>query len=137
MSTSMINSSMTSLEENHYKTRQCIKKYRHNFADKAMFFFSSHAQVWGLGHKEGWVTKNCYFWIVVLEKTLESPLDSKGIKTVNPKDQPWIVVGRTDVEAEAPILWPSGEKSRVIGKDPDVGKGWGEMKGATEDEIVE
>ena len=132
---------MTSWKENHDEPRQCIKKYRHNFADKAMFFFfffTSHTQVWGLGHKEGWVTKNCYFWIVVLEKTLESPLDSKGIKTVNPKgDQPWIVIGRTDVEPEAPILWPSGEKSWLIEKDLDVGKDWGQMKGATEDEIVE
>jgi len=82
--------------------------------------------------------KNCYFWTVVLEKTLENPLDSKGIKPVNPKrDQPWIVVGGTDAEAEGPILWPSHEKSQLTGKDSDVGKGWGQAKGSTEDEMVE
>ena len=82
--------------------------------------------------------ENWYFWTVVLEKTLESPLDSKEIKPVNPKgNQPWIVIGRTDAEAEAPILWPRDEKSWLIGKDPDAGKDWRQKKkGATEDEVV-
>ena len=70
-------------------------------------FSSSHVWIWELDHKEGWAPKNWYFWIVVLEKTLESPLDSKEIKPVNPKgNQPWTFIGRTNAEAEAPILWP-------------------------------
>ena len=84
--------------------------------------------MWQLDHKEGWAPKNWCFWIVVLEKTLESPLDCK-IKSVNPKgDQPWIFTGRTDAGAEAPILWPSDVKSRLIRKDPDVEKDWGQEK---------
>ena len=92
---------------------------------------SSHVWIWELDHKEGWVPKNWYFQIVVLEKTLESPLDYKGIKSVNPKgNQFWIVI-RTGAEAEAPILWP-GVNSRLTGKDPDAGKDWGqEEKGMT------
>ena len=75
--------------------------------------------------------------IVVLEKTFEIPLDSKVIKPVNPKvNQPWICIGGTDVETEAPILWPPDEKNWLIGKDPDAGKGWGQEKGSTEDEMV-
>ena len=99
-------------------------------------FSSSHVWMWGLGHKEGWVLKNWCFWTVVLEKTLESPLDCKVIKPVNPKgNQCWIVIGRTD--AEAPKLWPPDEKSQLIGKDPDAGKDWRqEEKGMTEDEMV-
>ena len=91
-----------------------------------------------LNHKEGWALKNLFFQIVVLEKTIESPLDSKKIKLVNLKgNQPWIFIGKTDAEAEAPVLWPPDAKSWLIGKDPDSGKGWGqEEKGATEDEIV-
>ena len=74
---------------------------------------------------------------LVLEKTLERPLDSKKIQPVNPKgNQPWIFIGRTDAEAEAPILWPLDVKSRLIGKDPDAGKDWGQEKGVTEDEII-
>ena len=74
-------------------------------------------------HKEGWVLENWCFWTVVLEETLESPLDCKKIKPVNPKgDKSWIFVGRTD--AEAPVLWPADAKSRLIGKDPDAGKDW-------------
>ena len=92
-----------------------------------------------LDHKEGWMPKKWCFQIVVLEKTLESPLDCKEIKPVNPKgNQPWIYIGRTDVEAEALILWPPDAKSWHIGKDPDAGKVWGqEEKGMTEDEMVE
>ena len=89
-----------------------------------------------LGHKEGWVIKNWCFWTVVLEKTLESPLDSKEIKPVNPRgNQPWIFIGRTD--AEAPILWPPDLKSQLIGKDPGARKdGRQEEKRATEDEMI-
>ena len=99
-------------------------------------FSSSHVRMWELDHKEGWVLKNWCFWTVVLEKTLESPLDSKKIKPVNPKgNQPWVFIGRID--AEAVILWPPDAKSQLIGKDPDVGKDWRqEEKGATEDEMV-
>ena len=90
-----------------------------------------------LDHNEGWVPKNWYFWTVVLEKTLESPLDSKEIKLVNPKgNQSWIFIGRTDAEPEAPILWPPDVKIRLIRKDPDAGKDWRqEDKGMTENEI--
>ena len=89
-------------------------------------------------HKESWVPKNWCFWTVVLEKTLESPLDCKEIKPVNPKgNQSWIFIGRTDGEAETPILWPSDAKNWLIGKDPDAGKDWRqEEKGMTEDETV-
>ena len=79
--------------------------------------------MWGLDHKEGWVPKNWRFQTVVLEKTLKRPLDSKAIKPVSPKGyQPWIFIGRTDAEAETPILWPPDAKSRLTGKDPDAGK---------------
>ena len=101
-------------------------------------FSSSQVQMWELDHKEGWVLKNRCFWIVVLEKTLESPLDHKEIRPVNPKgSQSWIFTGRTDAEAEAPILWSLDVKSRLTRKDPDAGKDWGqEEKGMTEDEMV-
>ena len=94
--------------------------------------------MWELDHKEGWVPKNWCFWIVVLEKTLENLLDCKEIKSVNPKgNQPWIFTGRTDSEAEAPILWPLDAKSRLIWKDPDAGKDWGQkMKGPTEHKML-
>ena len=81
--------------------------------------------MWELDHKENWVPKNWCFWIVVLEKTPKSPLDSKEIKLVNPKGtQPWIFTVRTDAEAEAPILWPPDAKNWLIGKDYDAGKDW-------------
>ena len=91
-----------------------------------------------LDHKEGWVLKNWCFWIVMLNKTLDSPLDYKEIKPVNPKgNQSWIFIGRTDAGAEALILWAPAAKSWLIGKDPDAGKDWRwEEKGTTEDEIV-
>ena len=93
--------------------------------------------MWELDQKEGWALKNWCFWTVVLEKTLESPLDSKEIKPVNPKgNQPWIFFGRTNAEAEAPILWSPDAKSQLTGKKPDAGKDWGqEEKEATEDEM--
>ena len=91
-----------------------------------------------LDHKEGWAPKNWCFWTVVLEKILERPLDCKEIQPVNPKgNKPWISMGRTDAEAEAPILWPSDAKSQLIGKVPNAGKDWRqEEKGMTEDEMV-
>ena len=94
--------------------------------------------MWELDHKESWAPKNWCFWTVVLEKTLESPLDCKEIQSVHPKgNQSWIVIGRTDAEAEAPMLWLSDVKNWLIGKDPDVGKDWRrEEKGTTEDEMV-
>ena len=94
--------------------------------------------MWELDHSKGWTLKNWWFWTVVLEKTLESPLDCKEIKPVNLKgSQSWIFIGRTDTEAEAPILWPPDAKSWLIGKDPDAGKDLGqEEKGTTEDEMV-
>ena len=94
--------------------------------------------MWELDHKEGWELKNWCFWIVVLEKILESLLDSKETKPVNPKgNQSRIFIERTDAEAETPILWPPDVKNRLIGKDPDAGKDWRqEGKGMTEDEMV-
>ena len=91
-----------------------------------------------LDREEHWVLKNWCFWTVVLEQTLESPLDSNEIKAVRPKGKyPWIVIGRTDAEAETPILWPSDVKSWLTGKDPDSGKNWRqEGKGTKEDEMV-
>jgi len=101
-------------------------------------FSSSHVWMWELDHKEGWAPKNWCFWTVVLEKTLESPLDCKEIQPVHPKgNQSWIFIGRTDAEAEAPILWPPDVKNSLIWKDPDSGKDWKqEEKGVIEDEMV-
>ena len=94
--------------------------------------------MWELGHKEGWALRNWCFWIVVLEKILESPLDSREIKPINRKgNQPWIFTGRTNAEAKALILWPPDVKSQLTGKAPDAGKDWRqEKKGATEAEMV-
>ena len=101
-------------------------------------FSSGHVWMWELDYKESWAQKNWCFWTVVLEKTLESPLDCKEIQAVHPKgDQSWVFIGRTDVEAETPILWTCHAKSWLIGKDPDAGKDWGqEEKGMTENEMV-
>ena len=101
-------------------------------------FSSSHVWMWELNYNESWAPKNFCFWPMVLEKTLESPLDSKDIQPVYPKgDQSWIFTGRTDTEAETPILWPPDMKNWLIGKDPDAGKDWRwEKKGTTEDEKV-
>ena len=93
--------------------------------------------MWELYHEEGWVLKNWCFWLVVLEKTLESPLDCKEIQPVYPKgNHPWIFIGRTDAEAETLILWPPDAKNWLTGKDPDAGKDWRwEEKGTTEDAV--
>ena len=101
-------------------------------------FFSNHVWMWELDHTEGWALKNWCFWIVVLEKTLESPLECKEIQSINLKgNHPWIFIGRTDVETKAPILWSPKGKSRLIRKDADAGKNWGqEEKEATEDVMV-
>ena len=103
---------------------------------KAVVFPSIHVWMWE--YKESWVPKNWCFWTVVLKKTLQSPLDSKEIQPVHPKgNQSWIFIGRTDAEAETPILWPPDATSWLIGKDPDAGKDWRwEEKGTTEDEMV-
>ena len=94
--------------------------------------------MWELDYKESWVPKNWCFWTVVLEKTLVSPLVCKEIQPVHPKgDQSWVFIGRTDAEAETPILWPSDAKSWLTGRDPDAGKDWEqEEKRMTEDEMV-
>ena len=120
-----------------------FKNQRHYFVDKGSSrqsygFPSSHVWMWELDHKESWSPKNCCFWTVVLEKTLESPLDCKEIQPVNPKgNRSRILIERTDAEAETPILWPPDVKNWLIGKDPDAGKDWRqEEKGTTEDEMA-
>jgi len=125
------------------KPRQHIKKQRHYFADKdpSNQFYgssSSHMWKWELDHKESWALKKWCFRTVMLEKTLKSPLDCNKIKPVHPKgNQSWIFIGRTDAEAEAPMLWPPDAKSWLIWKDPDAGKDWRqEEKGTTENEMV-
>ena len=130
-------------KKSYDEPRQHIKKQRHYLVRKGPSsqgygFSSSHVWVWELDYKESWVPKNWCFWTVALNKTLESPLDCKEIQPVHPKgDQSWVFIGRTDVEAEAPILWPPDATSWLIWKDPDAGKDWGqEEKGMTEDEMV-
>ena len=131
-----------SLEEKLWP-RQHIKKQRHYFANKGPSgqgygFSSSHVWMWESDYKESWVLKNWCSWTVVLEKTLESPLDCKEIQPVYPKgDQSWVFTGRTDVEAETPILWPPDAEIWLIWKYPDAGKDWGqEEKRTTENEMV-
>ena len=105
---------------------------------KAMFFSSSHVWMWKLDYKESWAPKSWCFWTVVLEKTLESPLDCKDIQPVHFRgDQSWVFIGRTDAEAETPILQPPHVENWLIWKDPDAGRDWEqEEKGMTEDEMV-
>ena len=125
------------------KPRQHIKKQRHYFVNKgpssqSYGFSSSHVWMWELDYKEKWAPKNWCFWTVVLEKTLESPLDYKEIQPVHPKgNQSWIFIGRTNAKAETPILWLPDAMNWLIWKD--VGKDWRceEKKGTTEDEMVE
>ena len=128
--------------KSYYKPRQDIKKHRHYFVTKVHLsqsydFSSSHTRMWQLDYKEGWALKNWCFRTVVLEKTLESPLDCKEIQWVHPKgNQSWIFIGRTDGEAEASILWPPDAKNWLIGNDPDAGNDWSREKGTTEDEMI-
>ena len=133
----------TSWATREAQPRQHIKKQRHHFPDKGLFsqsygFSSSHVSTWELDHKEGWLPKNWCFWTLMLEKTLESPLDCKEIKPAHPKgNQSWIFIGRTDADAETLILWPSDAKNWLIWKDSDAGKDWRwEEKRPTEDEMV-
>ena len=118
-------------------------KQRHYFVNKGPSsqgygFSSGHVWMWELYYKESWAPKNWCFWVVVLEKTLQSPLDCKEVQPVRPKgDQSWVFIGRTDVEAETPIFWPPDAKSWLIWKDPDAGKDWRqEEKGTTKDEMA-
>ena len=122
-------------KECYDQPRQHIKKQRHYFANKGLSsqsygFSNSHVWMWELDYKESWVPKNWCFWTVVLENTLESPLNCKDMKPVNPKgNQSWIFIGRIDAEAETPILWPSDVKNWLIGKDLDAGKDWMQRRG--------
>ena len=130
---------LTPWKKRYDQPRQLMKKERRYFANKGLFsqsygFSSSHVWMWELDCKESWAPKS--WWTVVL-KTLESPLDSKEIQPVHSKDRSWLFIGRTDAEAETPILWPPDVKNWLIGKDPDAGKDWRwEEKGMTEDEMV-
>ena len=130
-------------KKNYDQHRQHIKKQRYYFANKGLSsqsygFSSSHVWMWVLDYKESWAPKNWCFRTVVLEKTLESPLDCIEIKPVHPKgNQSWIFIGRTNAEAETPILWLPDLKRQLIGKDPDTGKDWRwEEKWMTEDELA-
>ena len=132
-----------SLEGKLWPSWQHIKKQRHYFAnkgpsDEGYGYSSGHVWMWELDCEESWALKNWCFWTVVLEKTLEHPLDCKEIQPVHPKgDQSWVFIGRTDAEAETPILVPPHAKSWLIGKDPDAGRDRGqEEKGTTEDEMA-
>ena len=134
---------LTPWKESYDQPRQHIKKQRHYFANKGLSsqsygFSSSHIWMWELDYKESWVVKNWCFWTVVLEKTLESPLDYKEIQLVNRKgNQSWIFIERADAEAETPIFWLPDAKNRLIWKDSDDGKDWRQdEKGTTEDEMV-
>ena len=117
-------------KKSYDKPRQHIKKQRHLFANKVLSsqsygFSSSHEWMWELDYKESWVPKSWCFWTVVLEKTLESPLDCKELTSVNLKgNQSWIFIGRTDAVAETPILWPRDAKNWLIRKDPVTSKDW-------------
>ena len=131
--------SLAPSKKSYDQPRQNIKKQRCQFADKGPYcqsygFSSSHVWMGEVDYKESWAPKYWCFWTVVLEKTLESPLDSKEIKPVNSKgNQFWIFIGKTDAEAESPVFWPPDVKNWLIGKDPDAGKDWRQdKKGTTE-----
>ena len=132
---------LASWKKSYDQPRQHINRQRYYFANKGLSsqsygFSSSHVWMWELDYKESWTLKNWCFWTAVLEKTLESPLDCKEIQLVHSKEnQSWIFIGRTDAEAEAPILWPPDVKNWLIGNDPDAGKDW-KQKWTTEDEMV-
>ena len=134
---------LTPWKKSYDQSRQHVKKQRHYFTNKGpssqVYGFScGHVWLWELDYKDRWELKNWCFWTVVLEKTLERPLDCKEIQPVHPKgNQFWIFIERNDVEAETPILWPSDAKNWLIWKDPDAGKDWGwEENWMTEDEMV-
>ena len=134
---------LTPWKKNYGQPRQHIKKQRYYFANKGLSsqcygFSSSHVWMWEWDYKESWGPKNWCFWTVVLEKTLESPMDWKEIQPVHPKgNHSWIFIGRVAVEAETSILWPPDVKSWLIWKDPDAGKDWRWVQnGMTEDEKV-
>ena len=111
--------------------------YKKGPSSQGYGFSSGHVWIWELDYKASWVPRNWWFWTVVLEKTLEGPLDCKEIQPVHPKDQSWLFIGRTDAEAETPVLWLPDAGNWRTGKDPDAGKDWRqEEKGTTEDEIV-
>ena len=132
---------ISSWQESYDKSRQCIKRQRHHFANKGPYsqnygLSSSHVRMWELDPEEGRVPKNRCFQTMVLEKIFESPLNIKEIKLINPKgNQPWIFTGRTDLEAWDPILWPLDVKSWLIGKDPDTRKGWGQDEKGAEGDV--
>ena len=129
-------------KKSYDQPRQHIKKQRHYFANKDLSshsygFSSSHVWMQELDYKESWAPKNWCFWTVMLEKTLESPLDCQEIPVVHPKDQSWIFIWRTDAEAKTTILWPPDAKNWFIWKNLDAGTDWKrEEKGMTEDEMV-
>ena len=132
-----------SLEESYDQPRYHIQKQRHYFANKGSSsqgygFSCGHVWMWELDCEEGWALKNWCFWTVVLENTLDSPLDWEEIQPVHSEgDQPWDFFGRNDAKAETPVGWPPHEKSWLIGKDSDAGRDWGqEEKGMTEDEMA-
>ena len=122
---------LTPWKKSYDQPRQHIKKQRHYFVNKGPSsqdygLSSSNVWMWELDYKESWAPKNWCFWTVVLEKTPESPLDCKKIQLVHPKgSQSWVFIGRTDVEAETPIIWPPDAKSWLIWKYPDAGKDGG------------
>ena len=134
---------LTPWEKSYDHPREHTKKQRYYFANKgpssqSYGFSSAHVWMWELDCEESWAPKNWCFWTVVLEKALGSVLNSKEIQPVHPKGtQSWISIGRTDIEAETPILWPPDVKSWLIWKDPDAGKDWRqEEKGMAEDEMA-
>ena len=131
---------LTPWNKSNDQSREHIEKQRHYFANKAQGygFSSGHVWMWELDYKESWALKNWCFWTVVLEKTLESPLDCKEIQPVHSKgNQPWVFIGRNDAKAETPVLCPPHAKSWLIGKDSDAGRDWGkEEKGTMEDEMA-
>ena len=134
---------LTPWKESYDQPRQCIQKQRHYFANKdpssqGYGFSSGHVWMWELDYEESWALKNWCFWTMVLEKTLESPLDCKESHPVHPEgDQLWLFIGKTDTEAESPVLWPPDLMSWLTGKDPDAGIDWRQKeKGAAEDEMV-
>ena len=133
---------LTPWKKSYDQPRQYIPKQRHYFVNKSLSsqgysFSTGYVWMWELDCKESWALKNWCFWTVLLEKTPESPLDCKEIQPVHLKDQSWVFIGRTNVEAETLVLWPRDAKSWLIWKDPDTRKDWRqEQKGITEDEMV-